>query len=88
MPSLNAVGNALSCFRPYSIQHTEPAPTVTRTDVRRNDGMEAAIVAYLAAAEGGPFAGTVAAFKGEAPLPGGGNGDGGHDRRPLLMLIK
>ena len=39
-------------------------------------GLEAAIVAHLAAEEGERFARTVAAFKEEAQLPGGGGGGG------------
>ena len=41
-------------------------------------GLEAAILAYLAAAEGGRFVRTVAAFKEETQVPGGGDGNGGN----------
>jgi hypothetical protein len=40
-------------------------------------GLEAAILAYPAAAEGGRFVRTVAAFKEETQVLGGGDGNGG-----------
>jgi len=47
-------------------------------------GLEAAIVAHLAAEEGERFARTVAAFKEEAQLPGGGGG-GGEDSEDHVL---